>query len=72
MLLKISDIFLRKYQVECLNSVLSNKRKIDFFQPLKVGINLETLSKLKEKQFYNCFLVNFHEFPGERDVLFGV
>ena len=59
MLLKISDIFLRKYQVECLNSVLSNKRKIDFFQPLKVGINLETLSKLKETilQLLSC------EFP---------
>ena len=41
MLSKISEVFLWKSWVEYLNSVLSNKRKIGFFWPLKVGSNLK-------------------------------
>ena len=41
MLSKVSEVFLWKTWVEYLNSVLSNKSKIGFFWPLKVGSNLK-------------------------------
>ena len=41
MLSKVSEVFLWKSWVEYLNSVLSNKSKIGFFWPLKVGSNLK-------------------------------